>query len=481
MLINSLGLLKTGSLIHEVTVAGSALGQFTLPPTQFHALPLRTTVGFGSTSDIREIDSTVLGRYGVSQIAAQDTVLSSAVNIQNHAVCGPMVARNTLGCYSAQSGSLLSSYAIPGNLSTTPLYLSGSWVFGTSEGFLIRTQGLSLKSVPISGFENNVFWGPESKKVAQYLKPPTRLDGPETENSPKKKFRTQARSGWQWFQSYSFEFTGTPVSLSNSLYAQSTDGYVHSFDFESGKLNWSTRVGSDGALKLASSSLAASSKEIIVGSQDGSLVLLNPKDGSQLARTAPNYLAGSEASPERFAGIVAQPTLLGRSVLFSTAEGFTQKMNLDSRAVEWTYPLGSVAKVETIDGSAVIGGQDGSVAKLDHRNGMLNWKVKVYSDSVVASVVTTKQSASGQRGVLVASKNGRITLLDFKSGRVLEEIAFPGEVVSEFFTLAGNETAQKFVSNKATNNLIQEGLEARSRSCLSYSNQTFRCFAVTLN
>jgi PQQ-like domain len=474
--LNPLFFIKSSIAIQEIISASPQPLDFRSAPTVQHSLPTQNNVGFGTSTPLNEVDFNILGRFGVSKITAQKTVLENAVNIQNQTICGTHSAINTLACYNGYSGSLVGKFPIPGNLSTVPVFNGGSWIFGTSEGFLIRTQGLSLKTTPLLGFEQNSFWGPESRKIIKLLKPPSQLDGPEIEESVKKNFRSATKSGWQWFQTYSFEFVGTPVVLGNSIFILSSNGYAHSYQLDTGALNWSTKVSPETNLQMSNFSLAATQKELLCGSNDGSLVVLGTKDGTIIHRTTPsNY--SEQTAQDKFAGVVAPPSLSARSAVFSTAESQTQKINLDTKNIEWTYALGSVSKTETFEGFTFIGGNEGSVAKVDYRTGALAWKVKPFENSIVHTISVVMSSKTNEKGILMSTKKGAIALINFSNGKTLATYDFSSLAVGDFFTIPKiglSQNASPLVGSNSENRISKES----SIKCLSFKNNSFKCIEL---
>ena len=429
-------------ILETLTVMPSMSAAFPAS-TKALQLPTRSTAAFGGPLDAR---STIapLGRYGVSQSVVQGTVLDGTVSIGVVPVCGPSPRTHSMLCYNALSGEQLDEFPVPGAISTTPVYVDGSWFFGTSKGFFIRTDGTSLRSTPLLGGAQQAFWGGLSRQTMRSLRPRTGIDGPEAKDAPLAKFRASPRPGWKWFYTASAEFVGTPVPQGNMIYTTTANQFLYGFDLASGRLVWTSRLAPESPLRLSGSPVAASNKEVLIGTDEGTVTALDPANGSLLWR----YQIPLKVE-DRFRAVVAPPFFQGRSFIVSNSESITQRVSLDGRTVEWSYPMGSVAQIRTDDASVFVGGSDGAVASLESRSGILRWKMTVSIDSPIASVFFVRK----RNQLLVANKRGTLTLLDARTGALLATTRSTGEVVGEFFPGQGESDA-----------------------CLSFAIGGFRCY-----
>jgi|GEM_PF-651605 len=436
---------QQGARITEVF--GVSPRQTTVRPFQKQfTRPQRSWTSFGGALDARGFSTTVLGRFGVSQIPLRGTLLAGNVNVTVVPVCGPSPHMNTLACHNLATGEALEEFPIPGSVSTQPLFFDGSWFFGTTKGFFIRTDGTSLRSTPLLGGENTGLWGAGARRMMRGLRPRTALDGPETPSDATSVFRNGPHSGWRWYATSSFEYVGTPLVFGSQVFVLTANQYLLSLDVQTGKTVWSVRLAPESSLRVSASPLSATAKEILVGTDDGQLMGLNPKDGAVLWR----YVIPARGD-ERFKAITAAPLVTGRSVVFSNVESLTTRLSLDGRTVEWSYPMGTVAQVRSDDASLYVAGTDGSVAALDARTGVLRWKVVVSADTPLASLQLLRKKEM----LLVANKKGALFALDLRSGRQLAQTFPVGEPVGEF--ISGY---------------------AESDACLTYSNEGLRCYLV---
>jgi outer membrane protein assembly factor BamB len=278
------------------------------------------------------------------------------------------------------------------------------------------------------------------------MRPRTSLDGPEKPTDATAVYRVASRSGYRWFATSSFEYVGTPVVFGTQVFALTANQYLLAHDAQSGRTLWSTRLAPESSLRLKASSLVATAKEVLVGTDDGQVMALNPKDGGVLWR----YLVPARGD-ERFKAVVAPPLVVGRSVVFSNAESLTTRLSLDGRTVEWSYPMGAVAQVRADDANVYLGGSDGSVSAIDARSGALRWKVAVSAQAPIASLWLPR----AKNVILVADKKGVLTVLDTRRGIRLSSLPAGGDVIGEFF-----------------------GGHGESDACLSFDGAGFRCYVA---
>jgi hypothetical protein len=403
-------------------------------------LPSRTTTMFGGQTESRVATSGYfVGRYGVSSLVQSGTILEGLINVASLPLCGSSPLPNTLACYNGNYGEFLEEFPIPGRVSSQPIFFDGSWFLGTSKGFFIRTEGTTLLGTPLLGQEQTAMWGSVSRSVFKALLPQSQLDAPEKPDSARAQYRKQMRPGWKWYATSSSEFVGTPVVGGNQIFVLTANQYLLSLDILTGKTLWSLRLAPESSLRLNGTSLAYTSRELLVGTDDGQILSVNPKDGSVLWR----HLM-TTTGKERFRAITAPVAISGRSVIASNGEAQTIRLSLDGRSVEWAYPLGSVAQARILDESLFLGGNDGSVVSLELRTGALNWRVAASPDTSIASVWV----AADKKSVVAADKKGRLFQFDVAKGKLLDSTDLKGDVVGEFFRGAGShEACLSFASN----------------------------------
>lgn len=376
-------------------------------------------------------------------------------------VCGPSPNTNSMNCFDLKhNGFYAGSFPVPGMLSSTPVFYDNSWLIGTAKGFLMRVNSMpSNRNLPASGLENINFWGSNSRTFMASFRPkPIYTDNQQASSS--EKAASPMPTEVKWILPTSSPFVGTPLIKNGIVYLFSANQYFQAIDWNTGKDLWSIRLAPDVTLKLNSTSLAATDSELIVGNSLGTVLILNPNDGSvlwtiQIPQADSNQRSQTRlpAGPDKFSSIVAAPLIFARNMIVSNAESMTENISLDSKSVLWSYPTGSVAQAQLYQGQSVIlGSANGHVISLDANTGSVNWDKELTNLSPITSLFITKSST-----ILAATNRGKIFMLDPKDGRVLSHNYSIGEVNGEFFAGYQGESA-----------------------CLSFAMEGFRCFKAKL-
>ena len=196
--------------------------------------------------------------------------------------------------------------------------------------------------------------------------------------------------------------------------------------------------------------------EIIVGTNLGAILILNPKTGSiewswqvQEATDSQRESTQLPAGPDKFNSIVSTPLVIDRNLIVSNTESMTQNISLDSKSAIWSYPLGSVAQPKLYQNSVLIGSSNGKLVSLNKETGEVLWSTSLtYDLSPIMSVFVTKKNV-----ILAASSRGQIFMVDPNNGKILSQNLPIGETNGEFF--AGYDKAD---------------------ACISFSQNGFRCF-----
>jgi outer membrane protein assembly factor BamB len=386
------------------------------------------------------------------------------IEILPRPVCGNSPEQNTMICFDLnRNGQYIASYPVPGSLSTTPIFADNSWLIGTAKGFLVRVDAnKENKYLPTLGNTNTALWGTYSRKYMASFRPKpiyTEQGKPTTPvvpNTNENKETTTLSPGIKWVFPSSSEFVGTPIIHNGFVYIFSASQYLQALDWNTGKLAWALRLAPDVNLRLASNALVVTPSEVIVGSDLGMLLILNPKNGSilwswKIPGATPTQREQTQlpAGPDRFESIVAQPLLNERNLIVSNAESMTQNISLDSKTAVWSYPIGSVAQAKRFKESIFIGSSTGKIISLNYQSGDLLWSTKITDDSSpIMSLFITKSEV-----ILAATSRGQIFMIDPISGKVLAKNLPIGETNGEFF--AGYDNAD---------------------ACISFSQNGFRCF-----
>jgi outer membrane protein assembly factor BamB len=345
-------------------------------------------------------------------------------------VCGPAPDLNSLGCYNLPSGESLADLPLPGQLTTTPQFYDGSWFVGTSRGFLMRMDATGVFMTPGFGIDSLFFHGPDSRYVMKLLSAATTSSGSAGGATPAamtQSLKANFRSSWTWYATANAEFIGTPQFGGGRVFALTANQSVNAFDLQTGKLAWGVRLAPDAQLRLDSTSLIWHERGLLVGTSDGNLMSLDPKNGQTIFRHS--VMSGSG---DRFSAIAAPVLPLPDGIVVANAESVTQKLSWETRGIDWSYGVGSVVQPKFDDGFVFIAGSDGAVHKLDARTGQLRWRRTLpVSSPLIALTLLRKQNI-----VLAASANGSIFALRISDG-LLEGEGQPstyGPVIGDFFS-----------------------------------------------
>jgi hypothetical protein len=343
-------------------------------------------------------------------------------------------------------------FPTPGVLSTTPVFVDDSWLFGTSEGFLIRTNRvIGGQAMPF--LENSrlpAFWGAESRKEMALMR------------------KNSLPAEYKWAFYTTAEFTGTPIVVNNVVLALASNQFLYALDLATGRVLWTLRLAPDTSMRLLGDSVALvpgrKEGEVAVGTSEGLFLGVSIANGQVQWRHRLPTVPG-----ERFHTALAKAKPFDRSLLLASAEGIVQKVAVerclsdggdaggrcagDTRFVEWSYAAGTTFAPVVSGNRVLIGGEDGSVVLLDGgRAGALVWRKHLFNLPVVAMATLPAQAPEY---LLAVSASGEVTLLDF-AGKIRGAIAPLGVPVGEF--LPG-----------------RNGDEV----CLSFAIPGLRCFSIS--
>ncbi|NBW81463.1 hypothetical protein EBR21_06885, partial [bacterium] len=279
-------------------------------------------------------------------------------------VCGQAPDANSLGCYNLVTGETLADIPMPGQLTTTPQFFEGSWYIGTSRGFFIRYDSSGVFYTPNFGIASLFFHGPDSKLVMKSLASSSASSVSGNSESSLQALKTGFRGAWNWYAYANAEFIGTPQFGGGNVFVLTANQSLNSYDIQSGRLNWGVRLAPEVQLRLTTSSLLLHERGLIVGTSDGNLLLLDPKNGQTIWR---HTVSGGTS--DRFSTIAAPVLALSDGFIVSNVESVTQRLNWETRSVKWSYSVGSVVQPKYDEGSVFVAGSDGALHKLDLASG----------------------------------------------------------------------------------------------------------------
>lgn len=344
-------------------------------------------------------------------------------------VCGQAAELNTFGCWDLTTGEVLADIPLPGQVTTVPQYFEGSWFVGTSRGFFIRMEANGPFLTPSFGIDSQLFHGPDARSTMKAL-----ARGSLSRSSGTQDFVSRFQGSWKWFATANAEFVGTPQFGNKQVFAVTANQSLNAYELDTGKLNWSVRIAPEAQLRLDTTSLLLTERGLLVGTSDGYLLLIDSTSGQIKWRhtltTRPT---------DRFTAVVGTPLLVGNSVIVSNAESVTQRVNLDSKAVEWSYPVGSVTQPKYDEGFVYIAGSDGTLSKIDLLKGERAWRSSKLSNDVLTSLTLQKMHSIA----ILADAAGQLFVLPMNgphAGKLVSrgEAANFGAVVGDFFAGRAN-------------------------------------------
>ena len=364
-------------------------------------------------------------------------------------LCGPSLFPYAMACYDTFSGALRSMLPLPGTVTTQPFSFDNSVVVGTSKGILMRLRA----PAPAQVFGRRR--GGSVGEVASPLLTPSPSRVPQWDVRGDFLWGGWARAHVRrlkehhfdalWANLGSSEFIGTPLKVNDVLLVVSANLFVQAFSWTEGRLLWATRLGTDLPLRMESVSLAAGTREVFVGTPDGSLLALDIKTGSELWRLPIGKVT------DRFPAPVAPALVLASGgVVVSSAGGQTLKYVPDQKVVAWTYPVGSLATPVVLGKSLILGSTRGEILALDEGNGSQKWLRQLQKDLPIAGMTLLSE-----KHLLVVNTEGAVTLLDVQTGALLDSLSPRGQVVGAFVSLPQGRGA-----------------------CASFANGSVRCWNI---
>jgi outer membrane protein assembly factor BamB len=357
-------------------------------------------------------------------------------------ICGPAAhndASNELVCLSQSTGEILDRLPLPGELSAAPLFHNGSWILATTKGFLFRTAGLSDRGTPVLGSTNASFWGAESRARMSHLRNTYRKASsgdqaagasPASGSSSSLEY---VQPGWTWFHWSSAAFT-TPLLIQGTrIIALTANQFVYSIEFETGKIAWAQRIGTNEDLQIQSRSLAVSSRFVIAGTADGGLQFLSPANGK-----VEFQVEIPKGTRNRFVGVVAQPLVAGQRIVASNASSSTVMVNERTQRAEWSLPFGSIASPQRSGERVFLGTMEGKILKVDIQTGKILMERQIAFGEPIASLAIVK--AEENETLMVAQRNGIIRSLNTADLSEGQQFLSQGVIMGEFIRAETSES-----------------------------------------
>lgn len=209
----------------------------------------------------------------------------------------------------------------------------------------------------------------------------------------------------QWRYEVKNPGVSRPTIVSGKLYVATTDDVVLSLDAPTGRLLWTYRRKSAGTSTVRGASQPWSDgKEVITGTSDGYLVVLNAADGRLVSEKR-------ISSRPKFSDVDASPVLNQGVFYVASYDGDLQALKKDGLEILWKAEAGASRSVSIEGNILYVGSSDGHVQALDKASGKVLWKFELDGGVPTQPLVTDKW-------ILVGSSHQYLYALDKKTGEL---------------------------------------------------------------
>lgn len=218
--------------------------------------------------------------------------------------------------------------------------------------------------------------------------------------------RTGAGSGSEYLKM-------RPSLSGNAIYTAGNTGTVTAINKQNGRTLWSVNT----KLPL-SAGPGANNGIVVVGSSKGDVLALSQATGGQVWKTTvPGEILAQPAVAE---GIVVIKSIDGHARGFSATNG---QLLWDYQQTEPNLILHGSSAPLIEDNSVIAGFANGTLAKLNAKDGQLAWQQAIAipegAFSIQRMIDIDADPVLFQHDVYVATYQGKISSLDWNSGRVL--------------------------------------------------------------
>jgi outer membrane protein assembly factor BamB len=238
---------------------------------------------------------------------------------------------------------------------------------------------------------------------------PTPLTSFKPETTPRLAWSAQVGAG----SSSSDYLKMSPAVSETAIYTASTSGTITSLNLATGRRNWQTYV----RMPL-SSGPGVGDGIVVVGCQKGNLVALNESDGREIWRASVH------------GEVIAAPAIGGGVVVVKTIDGYTRAFSTQNGQETWSYQqlepnliLRGASRPIIRDQAVIVGYANGNLAKFGLNGGQLLWQETVAvpqgAFAIERMIDIDADPIVFQHHIYVATYQGRISSLDWTSGRAL--------------------------------------------------------------
>lgn len=205
----------------------------------------------------------------------------------------------------------------------------------------------------------------------------------------------------------------SPAASETAIYTASTNGTITALNNTTGRRNWQTNL----RMTLAAGP-GVGDGMVVVGSEKGTLIALAEADGRQLWRISTQ------------GEIIAPPAVNNGVIVVKTMDGHTYAYSSKNGQTIWSYQqlepnllLRGASKPVIRDQYVIIGYANGNLAKFNVNGGELLWQQMVAvpegAFAIQRMIDIDADPIVFQHHIYVATYQGRISSLDWASGRTL--------------------------------------------------------------
>ncbi len=225
----------------------------------------------------------------------------------------------------------------------------------------------------------------------------------------------------EWEVDLRFPIVGQPAFVAGRVIVGTIDHAMHALDASTGKVLWTYRRSSaSGTTIKGGGNATIVNSKIWVGFADGSLVILEPNDGSVLQEK-------QFRDNLKFMDIDAAPVAYRNGVFVSSYDGRLRYLKRNGLPI-WTFPKGSAKAAFPVaeTGQVFLPGSDGSVYALGEKSGKRMWSYAIEKGTPTGlAYFKSPSSQTATAGLLVAaSTDNFLYVLDAKSGKLMQQFSF---------------------------------------------------------
>ena len=356
--------------------------------------------------------------------------------------CGPSLQPNSLECFVVVQNSIQYSkiFPFPGTISGTPLYVNGSWIVASTKGFLFKIEADEKFHFPKIQNQWLNFWGLGEKQLLTQLIPKAEVQQTHPALEEKKENTENILDYLKWNYYSSSSFVGKPIYYKNKIYILSSYQYLYCFDFDTGRLLWTTQTGKSFALNYLSTSLEVLNDELIVENTQGNLVAVSSEQGniswtyhvppaSQQERIVENL-----PTFDKFTSIIAPFLIDNNNIYVGNSESLFQKIDLRTKKQIWQKASGTTTKPILIQDKIIYSDFKNNIYILNKNNGEVIFKTQIQDDELITSSISVDPEH-----ILFLSSYGNLYSFDITKTKITLVHQFYKRILDDIMTINHNE------------------------------------------